>query len=312
MLFRRLGRTGVSVSAVAVGTVALGIPYGIVTADSSQQPREVDAIALLRHAADCGVTLFDTAPAYGTAEALLGEAIGRNERCLIATKVTVPEPDAAVANFNRAGSITTSLNSSRRALRRERLDIVQIHNATPATLSFPDVRESLEQARENDVVRFLGASVYTEAEALAVINAGWIDILQVPFSILDQRIMEKVLDASQRAGVGVVTRSALLKGALTPRAHLLPAELAALRVGADRARVALGVSLTDLPQAAIRFCLTEPRVASVLVGVSTVSELDEALKAELAGPLSTAIAAGTATLALDDDLLIDPRRWPES
>lgn len=308
---RKLGRTGLHVSSLAFGTVALGTSYGFV-ANGSPQPSGADALCILRGAAAGGITLFDTAPAYGTAEALLGEALGANTTCIFATKVSVatPEEGAKASADTHGRRIRQSLEASRHALRRDVLDIVQIHNATSESLALPGVRETLEDAREKGVVRFVGASVYTESEALAAIDCGWIDVLQVPYSILDQRIATTVLDAAQKRDVGVITRSALLKGALTERAMRMPAALSSLQSGVERAKLAMGVSWHELPEIALRFCLTDSRVSSVLVGASKLSELKQALSAVAAGPLPEKAAATAATLSLGDANLVDPRRWP--
>ncbi len=312
MIYRRFGRTDLQVSGLALGTVALGTSYGIAGSAGAGRPQETDAIALLRYAADQGVTLFDTAPAYGDAERLAGLALGDRTDCVIATKVTVPpaEDRSGMTSSGLRAALEDSLAASRRMLRRETLDIVQIHNATPEILATTPVVDVLTENRAKGAIRFLGASVYTADEAMAAIASGWIDVLQVAFSVLDQRMRPQVFAAAIRADVGVLTRSAFLKGALTERSQWLPPALHGLRDGADRARRTLGASWRQLPETALRYCLSEERVASVLTGASTRSELDQALDAVAAGPLPTSEFAAAAGLALGDETLIDPRRWP--
>jgi aryl-alcohol dehydrogenase-like predicted oxidoreductase len=312
MIYRRLGRTNLQVSAVALGTVALGTRYGIAGPGQDRRPRESDALALLRYAADGGVTLFDTARAYGDAERLVGLALGHRTECIIATKVTVPgEGDRkAMTSADLRKALIGALTSSRRMLRRDVLDIVQIHNATPEILASTEIMDVLTENRGRGMIGFLGASVYSVDEAMAAIAAGWIDVLQVAFSILDQRMRQRVFEAAKLADIGVVTRSAFLKGVLTERAKWLPPRLGPLRDGADRARQSMGVSWDQLPQTALRYCLAEERVASVLVGPSTQRELDQALDAVAAGPLPAPEFAAAVDLALTEETLIDPRLWP--
>lgn len=307
MIYREFGRTKLQVSALALGTVALGTPYGFAPKAAARQPSRGDAIALIKNAVAQGITLVDTAPVYGTAESLVGAAVGDDASVIIATKVTVP---ATTESAGLRKALEASLESSRAALRRDKLDIVQIHNATPASLALPEVGGVLRSARAEGVIRFLGASVYTADEALAAIASGWIDVLQVPFNVLDQRITSRVLDAARAAGVGVLSRSALLKGALTERASSMPSELDGLRRGADRARQAFGATWGELPSSALRFCLSDPRVSSVLVGASTKSELEVAIAAVDAGPLSDDLREVASGLAITDERLIDPRLWP--
>ena len=306
MKYRELGRTGLKVSAIALGTVSLGLEYGIPAPGQFGRPDEHSAIRLLRMAADRGITLIDTAPAYGTSERLVGCALAANKRAIIATKVTPPADGADVR-----AAVDASLAASRLALARETLDIVQIHNATVETIARGDVADALVRAKRLGQIRFLGASVYGEAAAMAAIACGQFDVLQIAFNILDQRMAANVLPAADSAGVGVLVRSALLKGALTPRAQWLPGPLDRLRAGAEQARDLLANGSWDaLPKAAMRFCLSFPTVASVLTGARTAGEIDVAIHAETEGPLGDSLLQEAARLGLDDERLLNPSHWP--
>ena len=306
MKYRELGRTGLTVSAISLGTVSLGLDYGINAPGQFGRPDEMSAIRLLRQAAERGINFIDTAPAYGTSERLVGCALGPNPHVIIATKIPAPAP---VENIRQA--VDASIEASRLALARQTLDVVQIHNATADMVSREEILEALVSARRRGVVRFIGASVYGEENALAVIESGHFDVLQIAFNALDQRMAAKVLPAANAAGVGVVVRSALLKGALTSKAQWLPGPLETLRIAAERARDLLADGSWDaLPEAATRFCLSFPSVSSVLTGARTVEELDVAIDAEAAGPLSAQLLAGTAGLALDEERLLNPSYWP--
>lgn len=305
MRYRELGRTGLKVSAVSLGTVSLGIDYGINAPGAFGRPDELSAIRLLRQAAERGISLIDTAPAYGTSERLVGCALGANPRAIIATKINPADDGSDV----RVG-IAASLDASRLALGRDTLDIVQIHNATVEMIARGDVVEALVGAKRRGEVRFIGASVYGEAAAMAAVECGRIDVLQIAFNVLDQRMAERVLPAAATAGVGVLVRSALLKGALTPKAQYLPAPLERLRTAAEQARDLLAGGAWDaLPQAAMRFCLSFPSVASVLTGARTVAELDVAIRAEAEGPLSADVLQQTRRMALHEEQLLNPSYW---
>jgi len=306
MKYRELGRTGLKVSAIALGTVSLGLDYGIDAPGQFGRPDELSAIRLLRLAADRGVTLVDTAPAYGTSERLIGCALAANKRAIIATKVTPPADGA-----NVRAAIDASLDASRFALGRETLDIVQIHNATVDTITKGEVAEALIRAKRRGRIHFVGASVYGATAAMAAIACGQFDVLQIAFNVLDQRMAADVLPAADKAGIGVLVRSALLKGALTPKAQWLPAPLERLRTAAEQARDLLAEGSWDaLPKAATRFCLSFPSVASVLTGARTAGELDVAIQAEAEGPLNDRVLHEAALLGLDDEQLLNPSHWP--
>ena len=301
---RKLGRTGLDVSSIGFGTVSLGVDYGIGVPGQFGRPPDEESVLLLRRAASLGIALYDTAPAYGHSERILGTALGSDARCVFATKVTLPpsgDPRAAIA---------LSLERSCSALQRDRLDVVQVHNATVEVLRGGALLDALEEARARGRLRFIGASVYAEDEALAAIECGRVDVLQVAYNLLDQRMAARVFPAAQRAGVAILVRSAFLKGALTDKAVHLPAALAELRHAVDRARAVLGVDWSRLPEMALRFCLSHAAISTVLVGARTVDELDTAVAAAEAGPLPPALVAEMAALALSDDNLLNPSKWP--
>ena len=158
-------------------------------------------------------------------------------------------------------------------------------------------------------IRYIGASVYTEEEAIVVIEAGCFQILQVAYNILDQRMARQVFPAAEEAGVGIIVRSAFLKGALTEKAQWLPIELAELKMGVVRAMRVLDISWQALPEFALRFCLSAPEVSTVLVGARTIPELEQALAAEVAGPLPEELLVKTKSLGLTDERLLNPTYW---
>jgi len=296
---RPLGRTGLTVSALSLGTVPLGTNYGIGALDQLRRPGEEDAVAVVRHAVERGITLIDTAPAYGDAEHIVGRVAAGDQRVIVATKV------------DARGDVASSIEASRRRLGRDVLDIVQVHSATAEVIGGGAVTRALVTARDQGSVRVLGATVYDAAAARAVIRSGEYGVLQVALSVLDQRMLRDVIPEAAAVGVGVVVRSAFLKGALTGRALWLPDALAPLRRAAERVRDELaGGSWDDLPRAALRYCLSAPEVSSVLAGVRTIAEVDAAVDAAAAGPLDRDALTRAAGLGIERDELLNPARWP--
>ena len=307
MRFVELGASGLRVSRVGVGTAAFGLEhYGIPT-PGEEAVDAGKAASTIRAAAEGGINFFDTAPGYGPSEEMLGEALAGYPDCILATKI--PVPDGAMSAADVARMVSASLDKSRRALRREVLDVVQIHNATLAVLGSGPLMDSLERARDDGKVRWLGASVYGAGTALAAIRTGKIQVLQLAASILDQRMCGQVLPEAERLGVGVLTRSALLKGALTKRARWLPESLRPVAEASARVVAGLKTSWDELPAIAVRFCLSLRAAQTVLVGVRSAAELQECLKAEAAGPLPPDMLAIAHSLALNDEQLLNPSFW---
>ena len=309
MRYAELGESGLKVSRIGVGTAAFGVePYGIPTPGEDR----VDgpgALEMIREAVAGGVNFFDSAPGYGPSESLLGQGLAEHPECVIATKVPVPDGIESMTRTELQRMVDASLEASRRALRREVLDVVQIHNATVRVLRDGHLVECLERARERGEVRHVGASVYGPEAATAAIRTGRIKVLQLAVSLLDQRMCGGVLAEAERRGIGVLTRSALLKGALTKRAQWLPESLRQVAEASARAVKSLGTTWEELPSMALRFCLSLNSAHTVLVGIRSSAELRASLAAEAMEPLPSEVLRLAYALALDDEELLNPSFW---
>ena len=310
MQYRILGVTDLSVSVLSIGTVELGMEYGIRVPNQFEGHDEEEAIDLLRFAKNSGVNLFDTAPSYGKSEVLVGKSLGEHLNCHIATKVSdLSTSQTIFDNDDSEQHIINLIQRSLRNLQRKHLDILQIHNADISTFENSKFISILKQAKDQGLIKYIGASIYGFDNALAAIHSGIIDVLQIPISILDQRLVQTVLPAAVSANIGIIARSVLLKGVLSSNAKYLPDELFSLREAADRCRGRFGIAWSELPQYAIRFCLGLSGVHSVLVGVRSCSELEYALDAVNLGPLTTADMSLASELPLVDEHLLNPSYW---
>ncbi len=310
---RRLGRTGLRVFGIALGTVELGLDYGIQAPGHFGRPLVEDAVRLVHAALDQGVNLIDTARAYGASEEVLGQALaGRRQQVVLATKVSTHGPGAVPLTGGALHrQMLAALDASLAALRTDWIDLWQIHNVDPALLDQADlVREVVDQVRRAGKVRWFGGSFYGAALPLAALKTGLFDTLQVTYSVFDQRLADAVLPAAAAQDVGVLARSVLLKGALTERAEHLPAHLDALRQRSRQFRRLVaesGLNLTPA-QAAVAFALAQPQVQAVLVGVRTVDELAENMRAARI-LLPADLLAALRDLRLEDDGLLNPGTW---
>jgi aryl-alcohol dehydrogenase-like predicted oxidoreductase len=311
--YRTLGRTGLRVSALALGTVELGLDYGIAAPGEFGRPSEAEAIRLVHSALDAGINLIDTARAYGESEALLGRALrDRRAQVVLASKVRTQRDDGSSPGGEELRrTMEQSLEASLNLLQTDHLDLWQIHNVDSALLAHHDIiAEVFETARRSGKARAVGGSTYGVAAPLAALESDLFDMLQVTYSVLDQRLADRFFSLAAERNVGVLVRSILLKGALTSRGDYLPDHLAALR---DRSRqfrsliAESGLSASPV-QAAIAFGLAHPHIHSVLVGVRSEWELREALSA-IAVRLPNALIEQLYALRLDDAELLNPGTW---
>jgi hypothetical protein len=292
-----------------MGTAVFGLKgYGIPT-PGEECIDSAGAIDTIHAAVDSGINFFDTAPGYGRSEKLLGQTLIGCRDCIVATKVAIPEAIDTISFPKLTRIVNASLDASLRALRRDVLDIVQIHNATIPILRDGDMLGCLERAREAGKLRWIGASMYGPETALVAVRTGRIDVVQVALSLLDQRMCGRVLPEAKAAGVGVLARSPLLKGALTKRAQWLPESLHAVTRASEDAVRGLGTTWEGLSALALRFCLSVPAAHTILVGARNRTELQSCLAAESAGPLNPILLQTARSLGLDDELLLNPTNW---
>ncbi len=304
MRYRELGSTGLKVSCIALGTVELGMDYGIGPLGSNNKPDKTRVKYIIDTALERGINLFDTAPDYGESEELIGSFIG-SRPCYIATKVNVGRDEKDISKYVR-NSVERSLNR----LKRDSLDIVQIHNVTVDVIKRCDISKVLVKLREEGLIRFLGATLHKPEEAMAAIEAGCFDLLQVPYNILDQRISKGVMPEAKRQGMGILSRSAYFKGVLTKKVESLGQEYEFLKNAAKRIKTEMGLkSWNSLSKLALRFCISTEGIHSTLVGTKSLEHLESILEAEKEAPLPDDIFRRLLNLGLDDTHWFDPRNW---
>ncbi|MEX1018888.1 MAG: aldo/keto reductase [Litorilinea sp.] len=308
-----LGRTGLSVSHLALGTVELGVDYGIPAPGHFGKPSVNDAIRLVHAAIDAGINFIDTARAYGSSEEVLGQALAdRRDQVVLASKVTTQLPDSTpTPDATLKAHMRESLHTSLTALRTDTLDVWQIHNVDATTLAQCEtLAELFDEVRRAGKVRFVGGSFYGADLPSQALTADLFDVMQVTYSVLDQRINDTFLPQAAAQNVGVIVRSILLKGALTARGDFLPDNLEELRAASRHFRelVAQHLPQSSAPQAAIAFGLAHPHIHSVLVGVRTEQEIHENIQAAQL-TLSTDFLAACAVLRIDNPDLLNPGTW---
>ena len=304
---RTLGSTNLRVSALGLGTVELGIPYGI---RKPPPPDDGLCLRLLHRAREQGVTYFDTAPAYGRSEELVGRAFPGCRGVVVATKVSLRDDRGALLPPERlSGTIRDSVDRSRRRLSVTTLDVLQIHN-----LGEGDVGEPLLAAMAGQVeagrVRHWGVSTYGRLAPREVLrHRRAIGVLQVAYSILDRTLEEEILPRCREQDVGLVVRSVFLQGVLSVRRRHLGARLDPLRAAAEAAgRVADGLGI-GLPELALRFACHESGAHVTLVGTAHPEELDANLGALAAGPLPPDAVAELRRIRVEDESLLNPGTW---
>ncbi|MBD0024385.1 aldo/keto reductase [Gordonia pseudamarae] len=296
MEYRRLGRTGVSVSPLALGTMMFG-PWG--------NDDKADSIRIIHRALDAGINFVDTADVYsaGVSEEIVGKALqGRRDDVVLATKFFMPMGKGPNRSGGSRKYIMRAVEDSLRRLGTDYIDLYQVHRPSATT----DVEETLGALTDlvrQGKVRYLGSSSYSGSQ---IVEAQWAArerglerfvTEQPPYSILVRGIEEDVLPAVQRHGMGTLTYSPLAGGWLSgrwrkdsagrptssarPSARFdmtAPANLRKLDAVETLALLAEDAGI-PLLQLAIAFVIRHPGVTSAIIGPRTMDQLESQLPA---------------------------------
>ncbi|WP_426688815.1 aldo/keto reductase [Rhodanobacter ginsengiterrae] len=210
MQTRRLGNSGLEVSAIGYGCMGLNFAYGTAM-------DKADAIALLRQAVEAGVTFFDTAEAYGpfTNEELVGEALAPfRDRLVIATKFGFRDGEAKAGMDSRPVRIRAVAEAALKRLKTDRIDLFYQHRVDP-DVPMEDVAGTVKQLIAEGKVRHFGLS---EAGAQSIRRAHAVQpvaALQSEYSLWWREPEQEVLPTCAELGIGFVPFSPLGRGFLT-------------------------------------------------------------------------------------------------
>ena len=208
-----IGRSGISTSRIGLGTWAIG---GWMWGGADAR----ESIATIRAAVDQGVTLIDTAPAYGFghSEEIVGQALagGLRDKVQIATKVGLAWQDGKVFRDSRGERIRREVEDSLRRLRTDVIDLYQVHWPDPR-VPIAETAFALQQLRSAGKIRAIGVSNFSSAQMTAWRFAAPLDALQSPYNLFEREIEADAFPYAHGAGLTVLGYGALCRGLLSGR-----------------------------------------------------------------------------------------------
>jgi len=297
MPYRRVGASGLRLPAISLG---LWQNFGDDRALATQR-------AIVRRAFDRGVTHFDLAnnygPPYGSAEANFGRILASDLRAyrdelVISSKAGYDMWPGPYGDHGSRKYLMASLDQSLRRLGLEYVDIFYSHRVDPET-PLEETMGALDAAVRQGKALYVGISSYSARrtrEAAAILRRLGTPLLihQPSYSMINRWIEGELLDVIADERIGAIAFSPLAQGLLTDR-YLdgVPADSRAAREGSFSQNLLSDSNLANaralreiargrgqtLPQLALAWTLRDPRVASALVGASSVAQLDDNLKA---------------------------------
>lgn len=322
MQYRTLGKTDLSVSAIAMGCWVLA-------GDTTWGPQnEADSIATVHAALDAGVTLFDTAEGYGAgaSESILGRALtGRRSRAVIATKLS--------RSNSTAEQVSRACHASLQRLQTNYIDLYQIHWPS-RSVPLDETMGALDRLRQQGKIRAVGVCNLGVQDLSDLLPVGRPASNQLPYSLLWRAIEYEIQGLCVAENVDILCYSPLAQGLLTGKFHSadeVPEGRARTRhfgahrpqarhgepgceaetfAAIERIRTLAGALGRPMSQVALAWLLCQPGVAAVITGarrpdqiVETAQAVDRALS-----PDSLA-ALDAATVDLKHRLGPNPDMW---
>jgi aryl-alcohol dehydrogenase-like predicted oxidoreductase len=284
---RRLGATGLYVSAVGLGTNNFGTRLD-----------ERRSHAVLDAAVELGVTLLDTADVYGfgASESIIGSWLASHrDEVVVATKVGMDEEVGGTRIGSSAVQIKRGVQDSLRRLRTDHVDLLQLHVGDPLT-PLDETLRAVDDLVRAGAVRYVGVSNYAAWELARICERALgsdrapIVSVQVGYSLLDRRVEDELIPACEALGVGLLAYRPLARGLLTGKYQpgspppegtrlALQPEVAATTLTDENlavvGRVAAYAAARDLTvvDVAMSWLLTRSAVTSILVGASSPEQL---------------------------------------
>jgi aryl-alcohol dehydrogenase-like predicted oxidoreductase len=304
---RTLGRTGWSVSEIGYGAWGIGVTWWGPTDDQ-------ESLEALRAAWDAGITFYDTAFVYGDghSEKLIAQAL-TGKAATIATKIPPKDgewpgsPMTPVQKVFPAEWIRACTERSLKNLRRDTIDLQQLHVWSDAWLHQGEWQETITKLKQEGKIRAFGVSIndHQPNSALELVNSGIVDSVQVIFNIFDQSPAEKLFPACRAKNVGVIARVPFDEGGLTGTltrnttfakgdfrgGYFRGDNLAQTVERAEKLKALLNDETRSLPDLALKFILAHPEVSTVIPGMRRAAHVASNTAVSDAHPLSAGLMA---------------------
>lgn len=297
MRLRTLGRTGLRLSEIGLGTWGMG---GAVTGWHGAD--DAACTAALHRALELGLNFIDTALSYGEghSERLIGAALAERPEAQVMVASKIPpkncfqnarSPETPLAAAFPPEHVIAATEESLRNVRRETLDLQQLHvwhDAWLDSAEWDGLFEALSRLREQGKIRAFGISILRAdpENGVALVESGQVDAVQVIYNIFDQRAAARLLPLCAERNVGVLARVPLDEGGLTgtitantvfPEGDFRAGYFAGERrreveercaaIVADLHATDSTITLADLPQIALRFVLAQTAVTATIPGM---------------------------------------------
>ena len=259
------------ISKIALGAVQFGMDYGINSISGQVLPAEIKDI--LNYAYRQNIDLLDTAPAYGNSEQVLGKYNSHEFKIVTKTR----HFDCLEIGNREAQLLDSDFSQSLTDLKKDRVYGVLFHNANDLLKHGSDkLFNRLNDFKQAGKIKKIGVSIYNHEQLQSIIDNFDIDLVQLPFNILDRRLVDSgIFRMLQDRDVEIHARSVFLQGLLLMTEQSRPGKFKRWGALWKVWHEWLNDNQITALEATIRHAISIPEISKVLVGVDTVSQLKE-------------------------------------
>ncbi|RYU92902.1 aldo/keto reductase [Emticicia agri] len=283
---------------IILGTVQMGIPYGI--NNKTGKISEEESHQILKYAYEAGIHTLDTAEAYGEAHAIIGSFHRENPD--IRFKVITKLP------HNFKGNIENTVKNYCEVLCVEQLEAIMFHSYTTFT-QHTDSLDELVDLKSQNLIKLIGVSIYNNNEFEDLLNYAQIDLIQLPFNLLDN-VSQKgnLLNIARENNKVIHSRSAFLQGIFFKDIEDPNPVVQALKKELQEIHTIATTENLEISSLALNYCLQIEAIDNVLIGVDSLNQLIENLTI-LGKPISSDSINRINKIVVADKNLLNPSLW---
>lgn len=281
-----------------LGTVQFGLPYGI--NNISGQISTETVFSILDEAAKNNVAYLDTAAAYGNSEEIIGKYLASNtdSKFKIITKLS----------FSENKTCEKSLLESLTKLQINFVDTIMFHSYADYCGQKSNIKSFLDNHKSKSFVN-LGVSVYTSEEIDLIVNDGNVDIVQLPYNLLDNNVLRYTsLLKLKQSGKIVHARSAFLQGLFVKDTNAFPTSLADLKTPIQNLKNIAAENKISIQKMAFSYAYNNPLIDNILIGVDNLPQFKENLSF-IDYKLNQDTVFKIELIKIENESLINPSKW---
>lgn len=299
-------KAGYPISKMTLGTVQLGMSYGI--NNKSGMPSYEESKRILDTALDGGIRCFDTARAYGVSEEVLGRFFGEREtEKTIVTKLLFgsESPDEI------ADTVFYQVKDSMKRLGVSKIPFLMLHRDEYVERYGNRLTSALRELKEEGLVGSLGISFSDKSKLHILEESDLFDCIQIPASIFDNKeLRDGKIAALGACGVAVFIRSVYLQGLFFKDTSTLPPALMTAKPALDKLHAISEAAEISISELAISYIKDEPGIASLVIGAECPEQVKDSIEKINSKPLAHAVREELTALSEEvDPIVLRPWEW---